>query len=136
MNINDYFILSDIEKDIINLIAEKRQLNKEKSNLDGKGQANNKKGIRNNKLGFAGEFLFCKGFNLFPDFTINNTSKIKETDNGDAILKGFTVDVKTSQNQMLFNKNNFIFKKNVNYLTVDSYVLETNKLLNFNQIIL
>jgi len=172
MNINDYFILSDIEKDIINLIAKKRQLNKEKSNLDGKGQANNKKGIRNNKLGFAGEFLFCKGFNLFPDFTINNTSKIKETDNGDAILKGFTVDVKTSQNEkylmtpsylksnidlfakfymdkkgkftfqgfatnkMLFNKNNFIFKKNVNYLTVDSYVLETNKLLNFNQIIL
>ena len=77
MNINDYFILSNIEKDIINLVANERQLNKEKSNLDGKGQANNKKGIRNNKLGFAGEFLFCKGFNLFPDFTINNTSKIK-----------------------------------------------------------
>ena len=33
------------------------------------------------------------------DFETQEISKIKETDNGDAILKGYTVDVKTSQNQ-------------------------------------
>ena len=171
ISIGDSFKLSNIEKEIINLIAFKRQENKEKSNLDGKGQANYKKGLYNNKLGFAGEFLFCKGFNLFPDFEICNTSKIKKTDTGDAIINNKTVDVKTScnsnylmtpsysksnidlfakfyldkenkkfifqgfaSNQMLFNSINLKYKKE-KYLTVDSYVLNTSQLLNYNQII-
>ena len=170
LNKGDILILSDVEKDIINLIASKRQSNKVKSNLDGKGQVNNKKGIYNNKLGFAGEFLFCKHFNLFPDFTICNTSKILKTDNGDALLFNKTVDVKTSCNEQYlmtpkYSKSNielyakfyldkknaeFIFQgfatnkmlfniKNLKtkfekYLTVDSYVLNTNQLLNYNQL--
>ena len=57
---------------------------------------------------------------LFAKFYMNNKGKF--------IFQGFAT------NQMLFNKNNFIFKKNVNYLTVDSYVLNTNKLINYKQI--
>ena len=171
MLIGDVIKLTTVEERIVKFIAIKRQQNKEITGIDGKGQANNKKGIRNNKLGFAGEFLFCKSFNLFSDFTINNTSKIKKTDNGDAILKGYTVDVKTSQNKkylmtpsysksnidlfakfyldnkgkfifqgfatnkMLFNIENLQKEKEKNYLLVDSYVLETSKLLNFKDII-
>lgn len=170
INIGDAFKVNDIEKHIIKFIAEKRQNNKENTGLDGKGQANNKDGLRNNILGFAGEFVFSKALNLFPDFTILNTSKIKGNDFGDAKINDLTIDVKTSlydnylmtptysksnidlfakfylknncfifqgfaTNKMLFNSKNLKKAKDTKYLTVDSYVLETTKLLNLNEII-
>tara|TARA_B100000959_G_scaffold265428_1_gene306934 strand:- start:418 stop:924 length:507 start_codon:yes stop_codon:yes gene_type:complete len=64
-----------------------------------KGIYNKKVGKQSNEMtdleGFGGELAFCKGFNLFPDFTV--WTRGTETDIGDAKLPcGLTVDVKTT----------------------------------------
>ena len=170
MLIGDVIKLTTVEERIVKFIAIKRQENKEITGIDGKGKASNNSGLENNILGFTGEFIFCKQFNLYPDFSIGNTFKLQGTDKGDAVINGLSVDVKTSlynnylmtpeyskskfdlfakfyynnsnltfqgfaTNKMLFNIENLQKANEKNYLTVNSYVLETSKLLNFKDII-
>lgn len=48
--------------------------------------------------GIGAEFAFCKMLNLYPDFSINIRSSVKETDSGDVTLhNGQTVDVKATK---------------------------------------
>lgn len=46
--------------------------------------------------GFGSELAFCKLFNVFPDFTLEPRSAVKGQDNGDCVLDGLRIDVKTT----------------------------------------
>jgi len=91
---NTQIILSDTELSICKTIAELRYAN------------NRKFGVRNSKIGaqsdeetdFEGicaELAFCKLYNLYPDFTV--FTRNTETDAGDVIFNGRSVDVKTTK---------------------------------------
>jgi len=47
--------------------------------------------------GFGGELAFCRLANVFPDLTVHNRSASKGEDQGDCILNGQRIDVKTSK---------------------------------------
>lgn len=47
--------------------------------------------------GFAGELAFCRLANVFPDLTVHNRSASKGEDQGDCVLNGQRIDVKTSK---------------------------------------
>lgn len=97
MIIGDVFELSSIDKEIVELVAKQRQGNKEKTGLNGLGTAaTDNRHLHRNIIGFGAEYIFCKHYNIFPDFWIGNTSKLKGTDNYDATINGYTIDVKTS----------------------------------------
>ena len=97
MNKGDIFTLSEIDIQIVELVAHRRQKNKEDTCKNGLGTAAiDNKHLERNIIGFGAEYLFCKSYNLFPDFSIGNTSKLKGTDPCDAILGTKTIDVKTS----------------------------------------
>lgn len=57
-------------------------------------------GLEIDYLGFAGEFAFCKIFNLMPDFSTHVKSARDGTDVGDCIIGGIRIDVKTTSNSM------------------------------------
>ena len=97
MKIGDVFTLTEIDIQIVELVAYKRQKNKEDTGKNGLGTAAlDTKHLERNIIGFGAEQTFCKSYNLFPDFWIGNTSKSKGTDPCDAILHKKTIDVKTS----------------------------------------
>lgn len=99
MEINKIYKLDKYEQQIISLIAQMRQSNKEKTGWDGSGRVAQIGGVNLNVLGFGAEYIFCREKNCFPDFEIKNTSKRQKTDDYDANWSGFTVDVKTSKKQ-------------------------------------
>ena len=163
--------LTPIDIEIVELVASKRQKNKEDTGKSGKGTAaTDDKHLERNIIGFGAEYLFCKYYNLFPDFSIGNTSKLKGTDPCDAILNGRTVDVKTTTkdyplmtpyysksncqifalfyceypkykfegfatNKMLFKQQNLLQRFTRSYLLKDSYVLDKEHLLEYNQLL-
>ena len=157
----EVFELSDIDQKIVELIATERQLNKERTGVNGKGTAaNDDRHLYRNRIGFGAEYLLCKHNNLFPDFWIGNTSKMKGTDDYDAVINGFKVDVKTSEKDIplmtpTYSKsdcdifayfyckypryrfegyatNKMLFQDhNIRDVRVQSYVLEKKYLLNF-----
>ena len=155
---NKIYKLKNAEQKVVELIAYLRQANKEDTGWNGKGSVI-KNTIEQNRNGFGAEFLFCREYNLHPDFSIGNTSKFKGTDNFDAVLDGKTIDVKSSnKNYPLmipeycksnvdyfayflckypeykfvgFATNDMIFKKeNLRQTRVMAYVLEQDKLLD------
>lgn len=156
--------LSELDKKIVELVAYHRQINKEKTGLNGLGTAaNDQNHLYRNKIGFGAEYLFCKKTDIFPDFWIGNTSKIKGTDKYDAKLNGFSVDVKTSEKNIPlmtpfysvsdcqifaffyckypkyrfegFATNSMLFnQKNIKNVRVKSYVLEKKYLLDFKDL--
>ena len=144
---------------MVELVAFLRQENKEKTGWNGKGTVSTQDRYELNRNGFGAEFLFCRENNLHPDFLISNTSKIKGTDNYDAILNEKTIDVKSSNKNhplmipqylksnvdyfayflckypeykfMGFATNEMIFKEeNLRQTRVMAYVLEQKELLD------
>jgi hypothetical protein len=104
MKIGQIYTLNKAEQQIVELIGNLRHSNKIKTGWDGFRVVNEKSDLNLNICGFGGEFIFCREKNLFPDFTIGNTSKVLKTDNYDAIWKGKTIDVKVNRN----HKNPFM----------------------------
>ena len=104
MKIGHIYTLNKAEQQIVELIGNLRHSNKIKTGWDGFRVVNEKSDLNLNICGFGGEFIFCREKNLFPDFTIGNTSKVLKTDNYDAIWKGKTIDVKVNRN----HKNPFM----------------------------
>lgn len=104
MKIGKIYTLNKAEQQIVELIGNLRHSNKIKTGWDGFRVVNEKSDLNLNICGFGGEFIFCREKNLFPDFTIGNTSKVLKTDNYDAIWKGKTIDVKVNRN----HKNPFM----------------------------
>jgi hypothetical protein len=97
MKIGDTFTLTEIEQQIVELVSNARQDNKEATNVSTATTVADDDNHRyRHKIGFGAEFLFCKHTNVFPDFWIGNYSKYKGTDEYDAVLNGMSVDVKTS----------------------------------------
>jgi len=98
MQKDKFYFLDEWECDLIRFHAKQRQINKERSGIDGLGTVNEKSGLELNYAGFAAEYIFCREMNLFPDFSVNNDSKKKGTDKYDATWNGWSVDVKCSRN--------------------------------------
>jgi len=97
MKVGTTIVLGGVEQAICRALARFRHEN------------NRKSGVHNAKMGgqsdwetdlegIGAEFAFCKGFNLFPDFSIEIRSSQQGEDTGDAILPcGLRVDVKTTK---------------------------------------
>lgn len=165
MKIGEIFELNKLEQEIVALTAKYRQINKENSGISGKGTvANDHKHLHRNLIGFGAEFIFCKNFNIHSDYSINNNSKIKNTDNYDATLSGITIDVKTTEKNLPlmtpvwsksdvhgfaffgckypkykffgFATNKMLFKeKNIRQTKVPAFVLEKRDLIGFSEFI-
>ena len=159
MNKGQVFILDKWEQEIVELAAHQRHNNKVKTGWDGHGTVNKKSSLELDIHGFGGEFIFCREFNLYPDFKIHNTSKKLGSDYYDAFIWNKTVDVKTNRNpdnplmvpeylksecQLFalfsskypkyrfegFATNRMLFKaQNLRMTRVMAYVLEKDKLL-------
>ena len=70
--------LTPIDIEIVELVASKRQKNKEDTGKNGMGTAaTDDKHLERNIIGFGAEYLFCKYHNLFPDFSIGNTKSTR-----------------------------------------------------------
>lgn len=101
MIVGNKYILTPLEQKIVELTAQARQHNKEITGVNGKGTAaKDDNHLHRNVIGFGGEFIFCKNYNLYPDFSIKNTSKIQGTDDYDATLNGITIDVKVTDKNL------------------------------------
>ena len=161
---NQIFTLDKLEQKIVYTIANERQTNKEKTGWNGYRTVAKTNDVNLNLVGFGAEFIFCRELNLFPDFTILNTSKTLGTDKYDCVYKNFTVDVKVNRNVnnplMIpkyaktkcklfalfvckypkyrfegFATNDMIFKKNNLRMTrVESYVLKKKYLLDYDKL--
>ena len=98
MEKDKFYFLDEWESELIRFHAKQRQINKERTGVDGLGTVSDKSGLKLNYAGFAAEYIFCREMNLMPDFSVGNTSKIKGTDKYDATWNGWSVDVKCSRN--------------------------------------
>ena len=156
---NKVYKLKSEEQKVVELVAYLRQSNKEDTGWNGKGTVSKNNPFEQNRNGFGAEFLFCRENNLYPDFSIGNTSKFKGTDNYDALLNGKTIDVKSANKNhplmipeylksnvdyfayflckypeykfMGFASNDMVFKEeNLRQTRVMAYVLEQEKLLD------
>jgi len=94
MKIKEVYTLDKTEQYLVETIATLRHQNKINTGWDGHKVVNKKSDLDLNICGFGGEFIFCRENNLFPDFTIGNTSKILKTDNYDAVWRNKTIDIK------------------------------------------
>jgi len=160
MKINNTYILEPLEQKIVELTAKARQHNKEVTGVNGKGTAaNDDKHLYRNIIGFGAEFVFCKHYNIHCDYSIGNTSKKKGTDKYDAVINGFSIDVKVTEKKLPlmtpeysksdvdgfaffhcnypkyefkgFATNEQLFKEtNLKQIKVNSYVLDTKFLLS------
>jgi hypothetical protein len=165
MKKNKKYWLEDWECELIRFHAKQRQINKERSGIDGLGTVNEKSGLELNSAGFGAEYVFCREMNLMPDFSVNNDSKKEGTDKYDANWNGWSVDVKCSRNMknpMMIPKyskcdvdifaffqgdlpcyefkgfatNGMVFnEKNLKHTRVLSYVLDPYDMLTMDEII-
>jgi hypothetical protein len=164
MEINKIYTLDESEQKIVELCAMQRQYNKIKTGWDGHKTVNKKSSLDLNIAGFGGEFIFCREFNLYPDFKIHNTSKELKTDDYDANWNGLSVDIKVNRKKnhplMIpkyaksdckifalftsnypkyifegFTLNNIIFQdKNLRMTRVEAYVIEKENLLSYKEL--
>ena len=74
LQINEIYTLDIHEQKIVELVAEMRQSNKEKTGWDGAGRVAEFGGVNLNVFGFGAEYIFCREKNTFPDFEIKNTN--------------------------------------------------------------
>ena len=90
------YTLTESEQIIATFVAEQRTANNRNA-----GTTNMRKSEMSDfeidLQGFAGELAFCRMANVFPDLTVHNRSASKGEDNGDCILEGLRIDVKTSK---------------------------------------
>lgn len=95
-------VLSDSEQFIAKSVAEQRVSSNRLAKTQN-AKRSKKSDFEIDLQGFAGELAFCKLFNVFPDFTSEPRSAAKGQDNGDAVLNGLRVDVKTaSEDKVMF----------------------------------
>jgi len=163
MIVGKKYSLDKYEQSIVELSANQRHNNKIETGWDGLKTVNPKSNLDLNIVGFGGEFIFCREYNLYPDFKIHNTSKQLNTDDYDATWLGHSVDVKVNRkNHPLmvpeyaksnckifalftcnypdyifegFTLNSIIFqKKNLRMTRVKSYVIEKNNLLSLEEL--
>ena len=164
MKIGNVYILDKYEQQIVELSANQRHQNKINTGWNGHRTVNKSSTLDLDITGFGAEFIFCRELNLYPDFKIHNTSKVKGTDNYDAIYKGKTIDVKVNRNHkhplMIpsyaktdcnlfalfsciypryrfegFATNKMVFNKsNIRMTRVESYVIEKADLLEITQV--
>ena len=87
-------ILSKAEQWIASAIAEQR-VNSNRAANSFNAKRSDKSDYEIDLQGFAGELAFCKLMNRFPDFTSDPRSAAKGQDQGDCVVDGFRVDVKT-----------------------------------------
>ena len=91
------YTLTESEQLIAKFVAEKRTANNRAAGT-GNNRRSDMSDFEVDLQGFAGELAFCKLANVFPDFTVHNRSAAKGQDNGDCILDGLRIDVKTAKN--------------------------------------
>ena len=166
MTIGKVYILSELEKQEVELVGHARHSNKVNTNWDGLGTVNKNSSADLNVAGFGGEYIFCRENNLMPDLSIGNTSKLIGTDNYDCIWNYQSVDVKVNRNTdnplmiptyskthcdifALFSckypkyrfegyaTNSMMFKVvNVRQTRVTSYVLDKSELLSHSELLI
>ena len=164
MKIGNVYVLDKKEQELVEFVASQRHNNKIKTGWDGTKTVNENSVVDLNIVGFGAEYIFCRELNLYPDFKIHNTSKVKGTDNYDAIYKSKTIDVKVNRNHkhplMIpsyaktdcnlfalfsciypryrfegFATNEMVFNKsNIRMTRVESYVIEKADLLEITQV--
>lgn len=90
------YTLTESEQLIAKFVAEQRTANNRNA-----GTTNMRKSEMSDfeidLQGFGGELAFCKLANVFPDLTVHNRSASKGDDQGDCVLNGQRIDVKTSK---------------------------------------
>ena len=90
------YTLTESEQLIAKFVAEQRTANNRNA-----GTVNMRKSEMSDfeidLQGFGGELAFCRLANVFPDLTVHNRSASKGEDQGDCILNGQRIDVKTSK---------------------------------------
>ena len=90
------YTLTESEQLIAKFVAEQRTANNRNA-----GTTNMRKSemldFEIDLQGFGGELAFCRLANVFPDLTVHNRSASKGDDQGDCILNGQRIDVKTSK---------------------------------------
>jgi hypothetical protein len=87
--------LSESEQIICTFVATQR-VNSNRAANSYNAKRSDKSDYEIDLQGFAGELAFCKLNNVFPDFTSDVRSAAKGQDQGDCIVSGLRVDVKTS----------------------------------------
>jgi len=90
------YTLTESEQLIAKFVAEQRTANNRNA-----GTVNMRKSEMSDfeidLQGFGGELAFCRLANVFPDLTVHNRSAFKGDDQGDCVLNGQRIDVKTSK---------------------------------------
>jgi len=90
------YTLTESEQLIAKFVAEQRTTNNRNA-----GTTNMRKSEMSDfeidLQGFGGELAFCRLANVFPDLTVHNRSASKGEDQGDCVLDGQRIDVKTSK---------------------------------------
>lgn len=90
------YTLTESEQLIAKFVAEQRTANNRNA-----GTVNMRKSkmsdFEADLQGFGGELAFCRLANVFPDLTVHNRSASKGEDQGDCILNGQRIDVKTAE---------------------------------------
>jgi len=90
------YTLTESEQLIAKFVAEQRTANNRNA-----GTTNMRKSEMSDfeidLQGFGGELAFCRMANVFPDLTVHNRSAFKGDDQGDCVLNGQRIDVKTSK---------------------------------------
>ena len=97
--------LTDAEQYVARVIANLRTTNNRKANTHNCNNSD-RPDIELDLEGFAGELAFCRLFNVFPDFTSDNRSALKGQDNGDCVLQGKRIDVKTTNSTLGYARVN------------------------------
>lgn len=90
------YTLTESEQLIAKFVAEQRTANNRNA-----GTVNMRKSkmsdFEADLQGFGGELAFCRLANVFPDLTVHNRSASKGEDQGDCVLNGQRIDVKTAE---------------------------------------
>ena len=95
MDIGTVVRLSDWEWDMVRAASDRRQ----KSNIEAGSTSTRQDASQTDEdihlVGCASELAFCRGFNVYCDL-VGEARKAKD-DDGDAVVRGLTVDVKSTR---------------------------------------
>ena len=89
--------LTESQQKIVNFVAQCREAANIVNGSHRKGAASDMTGFEIDQQGFGGELAFCIAMNVCPDFTVQCRSAAKGEDNGDCVVQGLRIDVKTSK---------------------------------------
>ena len=111
------YTLTESEQIIAKFVAEQRTSNNRNANTTNMRQSE-RSDFEIDLQGFAGELAFCRIANVFPDLTVHNRSASKGEDNGDCVVLGHRIDVKTS-----FRPDSALWVQKHKIGTADAYAL-------------